>query len=1010
MKKKERLTTISSATALFRSARPLMRIGFFAALGLALGSSSSAARADKRVKTPHKASKKATVKNVTLNEKKVPPQISVSGLKRRIAELKREGEAKRRKDVDADAAPKGRDLLPEKEDENGTDYYEAYQYYLQQRAYPNDTIDWRAYSAALTHREQMPVAQIGQAGGAAHPNGLVGQWQFVGPNNLPVPYQIYYGVGPLNGRIGAIAYDQTVAGTYYIGTAGGGLWRTTDSGATWTPLSDGWTSLQTSSIAIDPTNHNTLYVGTGDFDGGGSLGFGLMKTTDGGATWTNLGKSQFGNSNVKAIAIDPDNPQIITVAPGRGPNYYASLWRSINGGATWTNVLNVGAPWSSLSYSIKDGSGNRHLYATGHLYGGKIYRSDTRGATWTQLSPPLSNVNWYDHDSLRIAASAVDAQTVYLVDGFDQKVLVSHDAGATWTNTTTNLSNQWQQAWYDLNIVCGSRTVSGVATDVVYVSLIDVSQSRDGGATWQNLGGTYTNSAILHNDQHSFALNPNGSGEALVGCDGGAYRLNDNLASNVWSFNSLNRIAGVTQFYRMAIHPTDPTRLLAGAQDNATPAATGSLTNWRNVGGGDGGFCAIKNSSTQFATSQVLGIYRTDNNWSSSSYISPNVGSDRVAFIAPITLNAPGTYLYAGTNYLYQYNVATGAWVNRMANQVLATNVLQAISTAPSDPKRIYTGSNSGEVWTSGDAGVTWRQINAIGAAPLPNRAVTSFAVFPAAPTSVLVGVSGTGTGHLWYCADVTAAAPVWKNVSGAGATALPNVSLNGMALDPNTPTTAWYVATDVGVFATSNAGATWANMTAPLGLPNVQVNDLQEQAATGTLYAATYGRGIWKISTGSPFRTVSGFITLRGVPDPTAVSPASPLQAIIVEFRPVGGGTTLYRNVTLPANNAFSFTNLPAGNYTMAVKAPKWLRVTTPVDVTNGNVSGVSVILPAADANDDNSVDATDFGILVGAYNSDSSVDGSGYDPSADFNCDGVVDTTDFGLLVGSWNQVGAD
>ena len=1005
-------TVSTKTTGCAAPARPAFRTLIFVALSLALPALPPAARADKKPKAPPKAAQKSAMKKALPVVKRVPPMETVSGLKRRIAELKEQAKAKREaenpgKDADEDKDKNAKSH--EDEEEDGTDYYEAYLYYLQQRAYPKDSIDQAAISRAVTRRNAMPAARIGAAGnGSFRANALTGQWQFIGPNKLAVPYRTYYGVGNLNGRVNDVAYDPVTAGTVYMATAGGGLWRSIDSGANWTPLSDGWQSLQTSCIAIDPTNHNTIYVGTGDFDGSGSQTFGIMKTTDGGANWTNIGKSQFGGSCVKDIAIDPENPQIITVAPGRGSNYYGYIWRSTNGGASFSSVLNVQSPWCGLSYSVKAANGTRHLYAIGLLYGGQVYRSDDRGATWSKLSPPLTSGSFADQNSLRIAASAVDPQTVYIIDGHDQKLFVSHDAGATWADTTNNFTNQWQQSSYDIHLECSAVTVNSVPTDVLYVGLIDLSQSRDGGATWQNLGGpTYTGNAILHNDQHCLTVNPNGSGEALVGCDGGAFRLNDNIQSNVWSFTSLNNTGGVTQFYRMAVHPTDPTQILGGAQDNASPVSVSNLSAWRNVAGGDGGFCAIKSTSIQFATSQNLGLDRTDNSWNNSYGITPNYGTDKVSFIAPIALDAPANYLYAGTNYLYQYNITSKTWVNRLGNQLLASNNLLAIEVAPSNPSRLYTGSDSGEVWTSGDIGATWTQINAgTGSASLPNRAVTSFAPSPTVPTSVLAGVSGTGTGHLWRCANVTA--PVWQNVSGSGATALPDAPLNSIALDTDAPDTTWYAATDVGVFATTDAGAHWANMTAPLGLPNVHVSDLQMQPATRTLYAATFGRGIWKISTGPIPRTVSGYITLRSVPDPTIT--ATPPGPVTVEFRTVGSGPVYTRTVTLPSNNAFSFTDIPAGNYIMAAKAAKWLRVTIPVDVTNGNVTNVALLLPAGDSNNDNSVDSTDFGILITAYNTDISIAGDGYDPKADLNCDGLVDSTDFSLLIGNFNLQGAN
>src|SRR5262249_52409923 len=153
-------------------------------------------------------------------------------------------------------------------------------------------------------------------------------WEFIGPQNLPVPNRIYNGDSPIIGRVNAMAFDPVTSGTFYLASATGGVWKTTDSGTTWKPLSDNWPSLQTSSLAIDPQNHNTIYVGTGDFDGSSGYSFGIMKTTDGGATWTNQGKTKFSYLAVSAIVVDPENSSIVTVTTGRGRNYWGYIWRS----------------------------------------------------------------------------------------------------------------------------------------------------------------------------------------------------------------------------------------------------------------------------------------------------------------------------------------------------------------------------------------------------------------------------------------------------------------------------------------------------------------------------------------------------------------------------------------------------------------------------------------------------------------------------------------------------------
>lgn len=801
-----------------------------------------------------------------------PAYDSVSGLERIIAErkakfqarqeaLKQQEEAEKRAEAARKKAGKpaprqARMYGPQRKryEKAGTGYLEAYLFYLRQRAYPNDTVDWSAYRRAVQQRERMPAARWG--GGQVA--GLGASWTFMGPQNLPVPYRIYYGEGTTSGRVNGLAYDHSNPGTYYLAAAGGGLWKTTNFGVNWTPLSDGWEHLQVTDVAVHPTNSSILYVGTGDFNGWGGLGFGLMKSTDGGTTWTNLGKAQFGNFAVSSILIDPEDPNIITVATGRPPDWWGQVWRSTNGGTSWTAVITTVAAWSDLAYSAKTAGGVRYYYAVGHYNGGQFWRSSDRGATWTKLAPPLSNNNWWDHESLEVATSPTNPNIVYLIVGFDQIVLKSTSRGdnGTWSNITGTLPGgyNWSQNSYDVHLTTSTR---GAGIDVLYGGLITLAQSPSGDASWQDIGITYSNGALTHNDQHSMAINPSNANESLVGNDGGVYRLTYDPASNAWSFDtSLNRRLGITQFYRIDAHPTNANRMIGGTQDNATPVSNGDLANWLNRGGGDGGFCAInpQNPNIQYATSQFLGIYQTTDGWASGNWwgnnvITPNTGSDRKAFIAPIALDPSNPHLlYAGTNYLWRYNDNTDTWTARLGGQELsATGAVMYIAVAPSDGNRIYTGASDGEVWMTTNGGSTWTKINT-GSPGLPNRTITSIAVDPTNPSRVFVGVSGTGTGHIFRCNNTLAGTRVWTNISGSGATGLPDISLNSIALDIDDPTNTYYVATDVGVFYTTDGGANWSNATQPLGLPNVQVNDLKIVAGTRKLYAGTYGRGIWRI------------------------------------------------------------------------------------------------------------------------------------------------------------------
>ncbi len=721
--------------------------------------------------------------------------------------------------------------------EEATEYLEALLFYLELRAYPYASVDWMAYIRAAEHRDAM--TDFAPASGP--------RWEFVGPRNLGVPYRTYFGLPPVTGRVNALAYHPTQEGVYYMGAPQGGLWRSTDFGATWQPLGDSWQFLQVACIAIHPTNPDIIYVGTGDFQGRmRPFSIGIMKSTDGGQTWQSIGAAQFGYKCVSDILIDPENPDIIVACTGWGPyqNVPGEIWRSTDGGATWTQVNPVSAIWSDMAMGARDPStGIRYYYAVGHGNPGRVLRSSDRGATWTVLTPPFSG----NQRALRIAASPTNPNRVYLMSGNASQVWRSDNAGNSWTALNPTEDGGFYQSWYDAHLHVSQDSASN---DVIYLGLVDLVQ-RTGTGTWRSIAYGFTESALIHVDQHAFAINPRNPNEALAGNDGGVYRLVYNPSTGTVSYTSLNANLGITQFYAADFHPTDPNRMLGGAQDNSTPSANGNLNSWRNVGGGDGGYCAYNpnNPNIQYATYQYLGVLRTTSNWSRSSNISPDIGSDRVAFIAPIAIHpAQPSYLLAGTNYLWRWDETTRTWTARLGNQQLSVNgVVISIAGAPSDANVIYTGSNQGELWMTTNGGSNWRQINA-GNPSLPNRAITAIAVHPNNPYKIYVALGGTGAPHVWRC-DNTLANPVqWVNISGSGSAALPDIHANTLAIDPSAPDRILYVGTDIGMFYTLDGGTTWRNGTAPLGLPNVQVNTLKVVPGTGYLMAATYGRGMWRI------------------------------------------------------------------------------------------------------------------------------------------------------------------
>ncbi len=782
----------------------------------------------------------------------------------------------------------------DEQEEDGTDALEAQLYYLKQRAYPHDIVDWTAYARAAAHRDKMPTAaNLGGASGSDD-KAIMGLWDFVGPNNLAVPYQQYYGIGPISGRVNAVAFDPSTPGTYYVSAAGGGFWRTTDNGASWNCLSSGvnsngnpyWKYQQAGSIAINPTNSNTIYVVGGDTYFFGAFedrfrGNAIMKTTDGGVTWTSVGSRYFGSNGVSKVVVDPENPNLLTATTGSldpSAAQQGKIWRSLDGGATWKPAaLTSGKPvpsgvWTDVVCSALTAQGVRYYYAVAYnaVTAGAspwlLYRSSNRGVSWQPLSAPSDWGTQAPQVGIDIAPSEVFPSIVYLLSGVNNHVYKSINAGQSWANTTNNFPNgdsqlgsnyNWTQNSYDYDIVCSSRTDStGQLHDVIYVGEIDLAQSADDGATWRSIGGpTYAQSgALTHNDQHALAVNPANPDELLVGNDGGAYLFTYTPSSGTWSYASLNADLGITQLYKMAESDTVPDTILGGAQDNAGPVAEGDLTSWLNPGGGDSGWCAVRpdNPAIQFMTgtsgANSATVYETTDAWASvRNNINLNV-AETAPFLCPLLLDPSyPTHLYAAVRYLYQWDDTARSWSSRLSPALCGSAIGNAVlSLAVScDGTAIYAGSDTGALTASVDGGATW---NVIDTSLLPQAAITAIKVLCPDPHAILVGLGGTGHGHLYYCADVTN--PTWQAVSGTpGAlTALPDINLNAIEVDPHDPLNTLYVATDAGVFSSTNFGNTWSNASNKLGLPTVQVNDLKADAVNDYLYAATFGRGIWRI------------------------------------------------------------------------------------------------------------------------------------------------------------------
>ncbi|HEV2765541.1 MAG TPA: hypothetical protein VGV38_21335 [Pyrinomonadaceae bacterium] len=779
--------------------------------------------------------------------------------------------------------------------QEGWHYHGAYRYWLQQSA-PRDRQSLNTYRRAFAARSKMS--------GVTFTHGLLAdvtspRWEFLGPRKLPVPDRRFHGEGTVSGRVNALAYDPNDPNVIYLASAGGGFWKSTNGGRDWVCLSDGWENVKFSSVAVHPTDPKIVIAGTGDYQGAQGYGYGLMMFD--GVKWENKLRNELEWYNVSQILFDPDNPRIITVTAGRHPQNDGKILRSVNGGETWrpANIPVRQIDWNNVQVSLRDG-GRRYYYAVGvrsagHKYslaglrgdwgcgGLELWRSPDSGESWTRLNgPPVAPSLSYPKlspcvENVDVAPSPTSPRKVYLLTANHSKpdeaqagqVWAGDGVADRWTEITRNFPHQynskrthadnWSQSSYDFYVKSARHTKTG--GDVIYVGLIDLLASTDEGKTWRTVGDVYGANARTHADQHALAVNPRNPNDLLVGNDGGVYRLAFDPDKTSWKFQSdLNAGLGMTMFYRIAVDPSRPDWVLGGAQDNATPVSMGNLSEWSNRGLHDGGFCAINPNAReiQYATSQELEIYRTTDGWKTApDRITENLpwSDEPRAFIAPIALDpTDSNKLYAATSYLWRWDEGPRPnWTPRLGNQALATEGgwVSYIAVAPKDGRRIYTGSSKGDLWMTEDGGDTWRRIDNNGLpSGLPALPINSIAVHPTNPDSILVAFGSIGRdSHLWRCDNTRTVEPRprWRRV-GADEKVLESVPLYDVVFDPHRPDTTFYVAGDLGVFVTDDAGRTWANLGAGRGLPNVRVSDLEMLRDTRQLYVATYGRGVWRL------------------------------------------------------------------------------------------------------------------------------------------------------------------
>jgi photosystem II stability/assembly factor-like uncharacterized protein len=645
-----------------------------------------------------------------------------------------------------------------------------------------------------------------------------------------------------SGRATDVIVDPSNANIVYLGTAGGGLWKSIDAGATWVPLTDTQASLAVGAIALDPNNPRTLYVGTGESNSSldSYYGAGLLKSTNGGASWKRIA-GPFAYQSFGALAVSPADGSLVLAGT------YYGLYRSADGGITWASVLPGGT-----GYSILFDPGNPAVVyaALGEIFGSAangVYKSTDAGQTWTRVKGtgtnvlPASNVG-----RLRLVMDQSNPATLYLsvapAIGYTDPLGIYRtvDAGRNWVALTPPSSDECCD-WYG-SVLAVSPTNPGV----LFVGAGSMAQSADGGMTWNFAGGYGLppgGGANLHPDQHAIAFSADGA-TMYVATDGGVYKTSNPAGPN-FNWQSLNATISTITFYNgLAIDPTDVQRALGGTQDNGTNRYSGSLTWTSNAWCGDGGYSAFDFTNPQIdysACGANQGIAKTlDGGVNYAAAEAGIITSDRQAWVPPLVMDPSNAQvLYWGTYRVYQTTDGAASWVPVSGDLAGGSGTVTTVAVAPTDSNTVYVGASDGSVQISSNAGSASGAIWTNVTGTLPQRSIAQIAVDPRDAASAVVVNSGFDAGHVFQTSD---RGSTWVDISGN----LPNSPVNTLVIDPGMLNTI-YVGTDVGVFQTTNNGQSWI----PLGqgLPNVVVNSLALHSASRTLRAATHGRSAWDIS-----------------------------------------------------------------------------------------------------------------------------------------------------------------
>jgi photosystem II stability/assembly factor-like uncharacterized protein len=625
------------------------------------------------------------------------------------------------------------------------------------------------------------------------------------------------------GRVNSFALDPKNKEIMYVGSAGGGLWKSENAGKNWTPLTDFQGALGVSGIAIHPTQTNMIYIATGDGDANDNYSVGVLKSENGGASWqkTGLDWSQVNNRVLRKIIFDPKDPNIIYTVGSVG------IHRSLDAGTTFLLVR------SGNFFDIEhvQVEGQTIYYAAN---GTTIFKSSDNGGTWDAV---------YANQGIRriaLGISPSNPTTIYgvLANSSDSSfggLAKSTDGGLNWNivSFTPNILNSsftgagtGGQGWYDLTIAIHPKNA-----DIINIGGVNNWQSTDGGLTWKLKAHWISGPVVTHADKHYMEYDDD---VLYEGNDGGMIFQKDSLSR--WTDLSPGLV--ISQLYRLGVSQQN-NALITGLQDNGTRRQSNSGV-WFPAIGGDGMEChiSLEDPTILYGAVQYGALQRSTNGGSSWSSIKPSqVGTANGAWITPYQINSqePNKIISAYTR-VYESADRGTSWTE--ISPAFGTENLTDLAYSPSNPEVIYT-TNGSVVRTTKDGGKTWAAVGS------PGTSITRIIVHPKDPNRLFATRSSYRENEKVY--QSINGGITWTNISN---NSLPNLPANCVTYY-NNGKNGLFVGMDIGVYYRDDSTTSWTLVSE--GIPNVEIRDIDIAAGVKKLVVATYGRGVWEADIDAP-------------------------------------------------------------------------------------------------------------------------------------------------------------